>query len=510
MFAGTALFSMPVFQLEMKDGITPSTGETPLITNASGEELTPSFRNAHLGRGLVFPAGTTMEIHLQEAVTSGSVELTFIVTSEMSHDGRIDILLTCDSFVLYLRQGLLYLASSEGTLYLPVYHWNPQPGNKKDLRDFVSHIVISWDTGKFLLMVDGREAIPSKERHHKISGEGKAGNGLVLGDRDNWLEFLLDGVAVFNTPFSQAEVTTRYQSILTKSILFKRSIVTIPMLKSAPVIDGNISDDVWRQATELSHFFAYKSRKVSAKPSPRIFIGYDRDALYIAFKSRVPDGASVEKVPRDDSRIVGQDTFEIFFRPTMTWEHDYYQLIVNAAGSVYDGKVFDNSWNGEFTYRTRVEDGSWLGEIKVPFSTFEGAGIPEPGDQWTFNICRNFRGLDEQQLSQWAHTGIAYHNAAGFAELRFGNPGERVREKDFSFNAGEYLNIHIDAAPELNHEKTVILYRAGEITPFKTVAADGQQPVVREESANLAGGVAEVVLHKADGRYPIYQRMFEF
>lgn len=501
----TLLFSSQVFYMDMENNFLPSAGVQPVIkSNAITENFRPTFKKAHLGYGLIFPAGTVMEIPLRENLEKGSIEMVILITSDLPYDERMDILLTYDSFVLYLRQGLLYLTRGEKTLYLPVYHWSIKG---KDIRDFIYHLVISWDTEKFSLIVDGREAIPSQISYYK-STEAKE-KSIILGDKNNSLELLIDAITVFDTPISKKEAVDRYHSIFTKSVLFKQSIVTIPFFETPPVIDGEISEEIWKKATEISYFLAYKSHKIVERVSPRIFMGYDKEALYIAFKSPQPEGVISEKVPRDDRKIGQHDTFEFFFRPTMTWEHDYYQIVVNPSGSIFDGKALDTSWDGDFTYSSKIKDGFWYGEMKIPYSIFEGTGIPQQGEQWTFNVCRNFYA-GGYQLSYWSYTGISYHSPDNFAELRFGSPDEWIKENTFDLKAGRCINIHLDADPQIYPEVTLIIYRRGDITPFKTIYSGKEGLAIKENAEMLEGGILETVLYRQNKSYPLYQRMFEF
>jgi len=488
------IISAPVFQLDFNNDILPVIGSKPSIY--SEKQLKIEFKKAHLGNGIILPSETIMKIPIEKQLNSGTTELIFILNSQLPSDESISILFSYNDIVLYYRCGILYLTNGEKTLNLPVYHWN---------RGWVIHLVVLWRDNEIELYVDGNKGIQTK-KCYLIKTEKKE-NQIIIGDLKNKLDIILNNIIIFDSALSETEIKTRYENILTKSISFKRNIITIPFFEKPPVIDGDISDDVWEKATEISSFFIYSKNKVIKRESPEVFIGYDKEALYIAFISPQKEGVISENVPRDDRKIItDHDTFEFFFRPTMTWEHTYYQIIVNPSGSIYDGKVFDNSWNGNFIYKTKIRDGYWYGEIKIPYSIFEGAGIPEKNDKWTFNVCRNFK-TGEIQLSQWANTGVSYHSPDKFAEMRFGEEGDYIREKEFSFKENE---VKFFAETPSKFKGTMIIYLKGEITPFKTISIEGGKIELKEKLEKMKEGIAEVVITEKNTDYPVYLRMFEF
>jgi len=489
----------PVFQLTMENSLNPEIGSVPAVFDFSLKKVTPEFRMAYLGKGIVLLPKSLMEIPLEKPLVAGAVELIFLLNSKLPSDESISILLSYDNIILYYRRGLLYLTNGEKTIFLPVYHWN---------KKCVTHLVISWQVKDISMFVDGSEAIPCPRANlEKCSRKGEKGK-LFIGNLEGRLDILLDNITIFNQPVPKTQIIERYQNILTRSVTFKRSSVTIPFFSTSPVIDGEVSDVAWEKATEISFFLHTGTYKVIERKSPRVFLGYNREGLYIAFVCFQPEGVMGEVVPRDDRRIVVEhDTFEFFLRPTMTWEHSYYQIIVNPAGSIYDGKILDSSWNGEIIYKTQLKNGTWSGELKIPFSTFESVQ-PKIGDKWTFNICRNFK-TGGVELSQWMNTGGSYHSPERFAEVRFGEEDDWIKEKEISFQSEE-IRIWLEVSEENECKGTMTVYPRGEITPFKTISVKGREITIRQGRDKVKNGVAEIFLQKQGSQNLVYLRMFEF
>jgi hypothetical protein len=77
----------------------------------------------------------------------------------------------------------------------------------------------------------------------------------------------------------------------------------VPLLKSAPVIDGKLSDPLWQQASELSEFVNW-SLDTYIKDPVSVFICYDEKNLYVAFRNSDPKAVELNKTvspkgPRD-------------------------------------------------------------------------------------------------------------------------------------------------------------------------------------------------------------------
>ncbi|MCF7855162.1 MAG: DUF6067 family protein [Candidatus Pacebacteria bacterium] len=284
--------------------------------------------------------------------------------------------------------------------------------------------------------------------------------------------------------------------------------MTVPRTDSAPAVDGTLDDPCWREASQITNFLVHNTGgRLLERPSPRVLFCYDDEALYIGFESPQPQGVETAEAPRDSDKLVSDhDSFEFFLRPTMTWEHSYYQLIVNASNSIFDGKVKDNSWDGEFIYRATVSDGVWRGEIKVPYTTFEDAGVPEAGDEWTFNVCRNFRagGI---RFSQWTNTGVSYHDAMSFARMRFGGRDEWVREQSVAVGEDKDIRVVLDAWDKARTSAGILFYRQGEIVPSKSIVSAPGELLLKTAEGSLKNAVAELWIRKEQADDPVLYHM---
>lgn len=180
-------------------------------------------------------------------------------------------------------------------------------------------------------------------------------------------------------------------------------------------IDGDVEKPFWRAADWTEPFVDIEG---DLRPSPplatRAKLLWDDEALYIAARMDEPDvwGTLTER----DSVIFHDNDFEVFLNPTCD-ARDYYELEINALGTVWDlvlpvpyraGGKADNSWDCPgLRAAVRIDgtlnrpgdvDRGWGVEIAMPWSAFDRharvPGFPGPGspprrgDSWLLNFSR--------------------------------------------------------------------------------------------------------------------------
>ena len=178
--------------------------------------------------------------------------------------------------------------------------------------------------------------------------------------------------------------------------------------KTPPVIDGDISDTTWNQASWTDQFQDIEGDK---KPRPalhtQIKMLWDDSCIYIAAKLQEPNVWAYET--KHDAIVYHDNDFELFINPNNTI-HKYYEFEVNALNTVFD--LFLNSpyrdrgdaminYNAE-GLRTAVKiqgtvnnsadiDEGWTVEVAIPFKSISmgnNINIPEDGDLWRINFSR--------------------------------------------------------------------------------------------------------------------------
>lgn len=184
---------------------------------------------------------------------------------------------------------------------------------------------------------------------------------------------------------------------------------------AAPAIDGDLSDACWR-AAEVPGIWVDVYTGTPAEPQPKAYICYDDTNVYVAFLNPEPNmkGVVAEAVDRDGAVWI-EDANEIFI-DTTTGREDYYQLIINTKGVVYDAQRSDGTWNSSVRVAVKKMDDAWSLEVAIPLSDLGVTGSPT-GQIWRANFCRDRQATGEAQAHVWADTGESYHNPEAFGRL---------------------------------------------------------------------------------------------
>jgi len=196
--------------------------------------------------------------------------------------------------------------------------------------------------------------------------------------------------------------------------------VTVPPGGTPPVIDGALTDDVWRRPPDFSGFKVVGLRKgVPAAAQTEGWICRDDARLCFAFRCRDLDAGSIVCNRTERDLAVHQDeSIEIFISPG-TDGRTYHHFIVSATGVQRDNRTVDNDhnvhWDGHWRSAARIDDGNrvWTVEVAVPlFYLTENAGT----GPWRINVARNKRH-GRPEPSSWVQLAENFHAPGSFGVL---------------------------------------------------------------------------------------------
>jgi hypothetical protein len=245
-----------------------------------------------------------------------------------------------------------------------------------------------------------------------------------------------------------------------------------PRAVEPPVIDGRLDDAAWTEWFRLD-----TDIEGSVRPAPRfgtdVASAWDDSFLY--FAARLVEPHVWATYDRRDMVIYHENDFEVFIDPDGD-NHNYYELEINALGTVWDlllltpyrdGNTAVHEWDIP-GLRTAVQvqgtindpsdlDEGWTVEIAFPWHALKplaGRDVPPaPGDIWRVNFSRvqwrtraedgtyvkvtdpaTGRALPENNWT-WSVQGlIAIHYPERWGELVFLEPGQSTRDA-FAGNA---------------------------------------------------------------------------
>ena len=185
---------------------------------------------------------------------------------------------------------------------------------------------------------------------------------------------------------------------------------------TAPVkVDGVLDEPVWQNEYAVTTF-TQRDPNEGAVPSQRseVRIAYDDDALYVGARmlDDHPDSILARLTRRDVS--VPADRFCVYLDPLCDRRSGYY-FRVNAAGTLFDGSLYndgweDNSWDGVWEGKAKLDAQGWTAEMRVPYSQLRfGNGAKGGPMKWGINFARFIQRHNEN-----AYVVIQPKSASGF------------------------------------------------------------------------------------------------
>ena len=174
------------------------------------------------------------------------------------------------------------------------------------------------------------------------------------------------------------------------------------------VIDGKGDDPAWKHAQVIDHFYLPWLRPaLKASTATRAKLLWDREYLYFLAEMQDSDLQADPKAP--DGAALKCDSFQIFIKPAAD-KPGYYQFHIDAAGTVRnlflprrEAGGFPRRQAGDPTFHVDAKltrngtlnnpadrDTGWTVEGRIPWTDLlRTGGRPEPGEQWTFALCRS-------------------------------------------------------------------------------------------------------------------------
>ena len=204
-------------------------------------------------------------------------------------------------------------------------------------------------------------------------------------------------------------------------------------------VDGKIDEDAWAAASPTETFrFTWLAEGDGPRQRTTAKLLWDDDHLYVAIECE-DDDVLAKRVERD-SDVYRDDCVEIFASPQYDSPESYFNLEINALGTVLDNYRPDgepskkhSQWNpDEVRIATSVDgkindstnqDQGWSAEVAIPFSLFRDAikgERPKNGDRWRLNLHR----LEENMRlrSQWSpgdRNQKGFHTPEFFGSVKF-------------------------------------------------------------------------------------------
>ena len=187
------------------------------------------------------------------------------------------------------------------------------------------------------------------------------------------------------------------------------------LVDKGPAVDGNLDDQVWKQAPVMTDFMNLATREPSRQRTEVRCVS-DGKRIWFAFHCVEPKYGELKAYATErDGDVWRDDAVELF----LDTRHDgktYYQVLANTLGTVSDNDTRDGSWNGDVQAAVRKGKGFWDVEIAITLDSMKARVGPDV--VWGVNLCRD-RQAEPAESSSWTYVGLSFHTPAKFGVLKF-------------------------------------------------------------------------------------------
>ena len=201
-----------------------------------------------------------------------------------------------------------------------------------------------------------------------------------------------------------------------------------------PVIDGNLGDAAWEKAPSVDEFTLYnKPEPVEVQTHLRVL--YTDSDLLLGIRFDEPNMEMLTPVgqPRDSMGVFHGEAVEIFVDPNHD-QQTYYQIAVNAAGSIYDSVKTDPTWSADVRAGVRLLNDAWTLEVAIPWADLEVE--PDRGTLIGLNVCRDRYLGANKTWSNWSQTAANFHDPERFGHVVLSPSASRIGELNEELHRG--------------------------------------------------------------------------
>ncbi|HGE70911.1 TPA: hypothetical protein ENX78_08760 [Candidatus Poribacteria bacterium] len=278
-----------------------------------------------------------------------------------------------------------------------------------------------------------------------------------------------------------------------KSQIIDKSILPqIKVMKTLdpPKIDGHLDDNSWKNASKIEDFVWADG---IGKPfeGTEAYLLWDDQNLYIGVRCFESNMSQIKITHTErDNWLWEDDNVQLLINPTPNNSSDYYHIIINPIGVIFDQEISNvqperhktiesklgKNWSFGGEVDTDIRDNFWTVEISIPFSSIAKVK-PQTNDLWRFNIHRI-----EQRRKEYTYWSPTYftadwpHVPARFGELVFCTERQETQELSQSPvetpSEAKIVEIVIDGNNKISQESIIeaLKLKIGDIANLDTLS----------------------------------------
>jgi hypothetical protein len=170
----------------------------------------------------------------------------------------------------------------------------------------------------------------------------------------------------------------------------------------APVIDGRLDEEIWSTAARLDAFHQVQpGDNLEPSQQTEVLIGYDRKAIYLAFRAHDTSGRVRATLARRDA-IDDDDAVGVYLDTFHDRRRAYY-IFFNPHGIQADGIYSEGKPEPDLTVdlvidsKGRIDTGGYTVEAAIPFASLRYRSGTSP--VWGLHVQRFIRRDRNEQIS---------------------------------------------------------------------------------------------------------------
>lgn len=183
----------------------------------------------------------------------------------------------------------------------------------------------------------------------------------------------------------------------TQALQTKKEITAV-RVSSKPIIDGKLTDDIWKGIPVATDFIQFEpSNGASSNFKTEAKFIYTDHAIIVGVMMYDKEPGKILKELSKRDEINNSDFLSLLIDPFNNGL-DAFEFIVTPAGVQWDAKVVkgneDSSWDAVWNSATEINGKGWSAEFEIPYSALR---FPVKDVQtWGINIIRNIQSVREK------------------------------------------------------------------------------------------------------------------
>lgn len=178
----------------------------------------------------------------------------------------------------------------------------------------------------------------------------------------------------------------------------------------APVIDGVLDEEVWRQAEPVTDFHQIRPGDGTPPSEPtELYVLYTDEALYVAARMADREPALIAAPTIRHNQGLGPDDRLVLILDPFNTRRTGYRFETNLNAVRHDAlytqvSSFTGDWSTIWDVATSTYENGWIAEMEIPFKSMS---FDPNADAWGFNFGRGIRRKGEEMA--WVSYNRTYN-----------------------------------------------------------------------------------------------------